>query len=109
MPDATWRVGQLSTFNLPPALFMDVNGDIVAFSGTLDRATLPPWMQIHDDDGSVHGRPVTAGKQTPAARDRKRSEIWQRLRRADSENGCRWSGIAQPSEGRFRLVMTWHV
>jgi arylsulfatase A-like enzyme len=61
MPDATWRVGQLSNLNLPLGLFMDVDGDTLAYHGTLDRATPPPWMQIHDD-GSVHGRPVKVGK-----------------------------------------------
>ena len=41
---------------------MDVDGDILTFTGTLDRAALPPWMHIRPEDGSVHGTPVNVGK-----------------------------------------------
>jgi hypothetical protein len=62
VPDATWRVGQRSALSLPAATFLDVDGDTLSFSGTLDRATPPQWMRIDPTDGSLHGTPVRPGK-----------------------------------------------
>ncbi|EOD33207.1 hypothetical protein EMIHUDRAFT_202442 [Emiliania huxleyi CCMP1516] len=62
MPDVTWRVGQPNTLTIPAGTFLDVDGDHLTFSGTLDRGNLPQWLQVHPDDGRVRGTPPSKGR-----------------------------------------------
>jgi hypothetical protein len=40
---------------------MDVDSDVLTFTGTLDRAPLPNWVNVDPEDRSVHGTPPKKG------------------------------------------------
>lgn len=59
--DTTWRVGEVNTLTVPNDTFLDVDGDVLTFAGTLNRAALPAWLSIDAKDGTVRGTPPSDG------------------------------------------------
>ena len=57
-----WQAGRSNNFTVPAGTFLDVDGDALHFGGTLDRAALPQWLQVHPDTAVVRGEPPAAGR-----------------------------------------------
>lgn len=60
-PEITWQVNKDNTLSLPAGLFLDVDGDRLAYGGVLDRSDLPDWLEVDAKNGSVHGKPSRKG------------------------------------------------
>ena len=57
-----WRVGAANALPMPAGTFLDVDGDRLHFSGTLDRGALPNWLKVVTSTGSVFGKPPSKGR-----------------------------------------------
>jgi len=61
--DATWQVGEASTLTVPADTFLDIDGDALTFSATLNRVALPKWLTVDSKDGTVSGTPPCHGNE----------------------------------------------
>lgn len=57
-----WRVGAANALPMPAGTFLDVDGDRLRFSGTLDRGALPDWLSVRTSTGNVFGKPPSKGR-----------------------------------------------